>query len=42
MNTTALLFMIISEAAITALTVYFFVKVLRSKKKGEPDSYSEE
>jgi hypothetical protein len=42
MNTTALFFMIISEVAITTLTVYFFVKVLRSKKKGEPDSYSEE
>jgi len=42
MNTTALLFMIISEFAITFLTVYFFVKVIRSDKKGEPDSYTEE
>lgn len=42
MNTTALLFMVISETAITIMVVYFFVKVLRSKKRNEPDSYTDE
>jgi hypothetical protein len=39
MNTIALVFMIITETLITGITVYYFVKVLRTKPKPEPDSY---
>jgi hypothetical protein len=41
MNNEALLMMIGSELIITAITVYFFAKVLFAPKKKEPDSYSE-
>jgi hypothetical protein len=41
MNTEALIMMLITISAITAVTVYFFVKVLTTKPKQEPDSYSE-
>ena len=34
--------MITSEVIITALTLYFFIKVLLAKHKNEPDSYTEE
>lgn len=34
--------MITSEVIITALTLYFFIKVLLAKPKNEPDSYTEE
>ena len=39
MSLTALIFMLVTEAAITFLTVMFFVKVLRAKPRMEPDSY---
>jgi len=39
MNTTALLFMIITEVIITGFTLYFFIKVLFIKPKAN-DSYS--
>lgn len=42
MQTQALLFMVTAEVIITALTLYFFIKVLTSKPKDEPDSYTEE
>ncbi len=42
MSTSAVLMMVISEIVITAFTVYFFIKVLRTPPKPEPDSYSEE
>lgn len=39
MKTSALVMMIVTEALIAFLTVYFFVKVLKAKPKNEPDSY---
>jgi len=42
MNRTALIFMIATEGIITALTVYFFIKVLTTKPKGDPDGDSYE
>ncbi|MBN3035084.1 MAG: hypothetical protein JW861_05815 [Bacteroidales bacterium] len=41
MNTSALIFMISSVTVITSIAVYFFLKVLFTKPKPEPDSYSE-
>jgi hypothetical protein len=41
MQTQSLIFMLVSETIIVSLTVYFFLKVLFTKKKNEPDSYSE-
>lgn len=41
MNTEALIMMLTTITAITAIAVYFFVKVLKAKPKEEPDSYSE-
>ncbi len=42
MNTEALIFMLVSEGIIAATTIYFFVKVLRSKKQfNEKDNHSE-
>lgn len=42
MNTEALIFMIVSEGIIAAITIYFFAKVLRSKKQfNEEDNTSE-
>ena len=41
MNTEALILMIAAEGIITAVTVYFFYKVLTVPPKPEPDSYSE-
>lgn len=39
MKTSALIMMIFTEALITFLTIYFFIKVLKAKPKNEPDSY---
>lgn len=41
MNSTALITMLITEISVTLITIYFFVKVLRTPPKSEPDSYSE-
>lgn len=41
MNTSALIVMVATLSAITIVTVYFFIKVLITKPKAEPDSYSE-
>jgi hypothetical protein len=41
MNTEALTLMIASEAIITGITLYFFIRVLVVPKKNEPDSYTE-
>jgi hypothetical protein len=41
MGTQAIILMSISEAVITFLVIYFFVKVLRTKPNPEPDSYSD-
>lgn len=41
MNTEALIMMIAAEGIISAVTIYFFYKVLTVPPKPEPDSYSE-
>lgn len=41
MNTDALIFMLISEIIIATITIYFFVKVFRSKKKLNQDCSDE-
>lgn len=41
MGTQAIILMGVSEAVITFLVIYFFVKVLKAKPKPEPDSYSD-
>lgn len=41
MNTSALIMMIVTEVTITAVTIYFFMKVLKTPPKPEPDSYTE-
>ena len=41
MTSTALFMMVITEGIITAITLYFFWKVLSAPPKKEPDSYSE-
>lgn len=39
MNTSAIIMMTLVWVPVITLTVYFFVKILRSPKKKEPDSY---
>jgi hypothetical protein len=41
MNSEALIMMLAAEGIITAVTIYFFYKVLTVPPKAEPDSYSE-
>ncbi|MCX7863367.1 MAG: hypothetical protein N2449_10280 [Bacteroidales bacterium] len=41
MNTEALIFMLVSEGIIAVITIYFFIKVLRSKQKFNNDTMSE-
>lgn len=41
MNTLPLIMMVSTIAIITIVTGYFFYKVLTTKPKAEPDSYSE-
>ena len=41
MNKLALITMIISQGIVTAFTAYYFVKVLRTPPKPEPDSFTE-
>lgn len=40
MNTSALFLMILVWVPVITLTVYFFIKILRTPKKKEPDSYT--
>lgn len=40
MSTTALTMLLAAEIIISAITIYFFVRVLRTPAKPEPDSYS--
>ena len=39
MNTSALVLMLLTMIVVTSVTVYFFVKVLRTPPRTEPDSY---
>lgn len=41
MNSTALTMMLVTEIAVTLITIYYFVKVLRTPPKQEPDSFEE-
>jgi hypothetical protein len=41
MNTTALVLMVSTMTLVTVITVYFFVRVLRTPPRPEPDSYKE-
>jgi hypothetical protein len=41
MNTSALVLMSTVWIVVTLITIFFFYKVLTSKPKSEPDSYSE-
>lgn len=41
MNTEALILMLFAVGSVTAITGYFFFRVLTSPPKPEPDSYSE-
>jgi len=41
MNTTALIMMVVAQGIVISFAAYFFMKVLRTPPKPEPDSYSE-
>jgi len=41
MSTTALIFMVTTYVVVTAVTAFFFWKVLKTPPKGEPDSFTE-
>ena len=41
MNTSALVVMLLTIIGVTSLTLYFFIKVLTTPKRPEPDSFSE-
>lgn len=41
MNSSALIMMLVTEIAVTVITIYYFIKVLRTPPKPEPDSFTE-
>lgn len=41
MSTEGLTMMLATEITVTLITLYFFLKILRTPNKQEPDSYSE-
>lgn len=41
MNTGAIITMVTTQVLVTAITIYFFYRVLNTPKKPEPDSYSD-
>jgi hypothetical protein len=41
MNTTAVIFMVAAQVTITGIMLYFLVRAMRTKKKSEPDSYTD-
>ena len=41
MNSSALIMMLVTEIVVTGFTIYYFVKVLKTPPKEEPDSYVE-
>ncbi|MES2395376.1 MAG: hypothetical protein V4549_05205 [Bacteroidota bacterium] len=41
MNSSALAMMLVTEIVVTGFTIYYFVKVLKTPPKEEPDSYTE-
>jgi hypothetical protein len=40
MNTSALILMFAAEGIIAAITIYFFIRVLNTPPRAEPDSYT--
>ena len=40
MNTSALILMLSTVGAVAGITIYFFIKVLRTPPNPEPDSYN--
>jgi hypothetical protein len=42
MNTSALTLMVLSMGTVTALTAYFFYRVLTAPHRPEPDSYTDD
>jgi len=40
MSTSAFITMVVTEVAITLITIYFFWKVLKTPPKPEPDSFN--
>ena len=41
MNTSALILMVVTQVTVTAVTVYFFIRVLNAPSRPEPDSYTD-
>jgi len=41
MNTSAIILMALTQIGVSVFTIYFFVKVLRTPPRPEPDSYDE-
>jgi len=41
MNSSALIMMLVTEVIVTGFTIYYFVKVLKTPPKKEPDSFTE-
>ncbi len=41
MNTIALILMVSTMSLVTAITAYFFIRVLRTPPRPEPDSYED-
>lgn len=41
MTTAAITMIVLTQGVVMAATIYFFIKVLKSPAKPEPDSYSE-
>ena len=41
MNSSALTMMLTTEIAVTIITIYYFIKILKTPPKQEPDSFSE-
>lgn len=40
MNSSALIMMLVTEIVVTGFTIYYFVKVLKTPPKEEPDSFT--
>lgn len=41
MDTSAIIFMVVVQFSVSLVTGYFFYRVLTTKKKTEPDSFSD-
>jgi hypothetical protein len=41
MNTSVIIFMATAQITITAVMLYFLIRAIRSKKRPEPDSYTD-